>query len=1057
MIKKRKLESFWKKASPKRRLKEKALFNIFILICSIFYFSLSFQDVDAQSNQQACCEVTKSGDYCVYTNRNQCDASKGSVSNSYCEDSKYCALGTCIYDKEGECFSNTYKSACEKNNGVWSTEKIENILQCQKGCCNIGGQYQFIGEKECKVKLNTIYGNNYQLADRFTVAETEQACLQLSLQDKEGCCVDNNICKYGIKSECTGDFNLNSKCSSLNECKNCVNHSYKDCKDGSVYWFDSCGNPEDISEECDYSKGNLCAKEKDKVYCKSLDCSTTTKFEGWDYTGGARKHGESWCVYESPTGNFLDKPGSRHYQYNCLFGNEVAQDCGDYRTQVCVQANFNNSGFSQASCVNNNRYNSPVTTNVSSVSTGFNFWDSKNALDYKNKCNKGTTRCTVYYVKQNNVHQWGCEGNCFCEDPEFIDLANNYCKSFGDCGFDYNLLDKPGSGGLNVYWTGDDTEGNIISFTESYLKSLNKLGIYDGMSFLSSETEKIIAGGTDVEATDIAWDVLIYGEIGFIVLGIASTFFFTSVLTSVGALFSWAALGNILSLGAASTELSVTLAKFGSITTSLSATVIFAIVAVILQATIISFTLAYSGGETKERTLNIECKPWQAPLGGKDCDKCNEGPNKDCTEYKCRSLGTTCKLVNNDKTDDPQKLKCVNANPNDIIAPKLSPLVGEGYNFIPEKLGYRIKELVKPLEQFTFGVITDEESTCVYDFKIRPSNDFEEMKDFGDGLYGKEHKVSLILEGNKDFKYFVKCRDASGNIGPDYQITFKTKNEPDNEAPRIIQTSVKNNAAIQNKIESIPLTLELNEPANCKFDVKDNKKFEDMSGISVCNDKFSEIPVKYTCDAALTNLKKGINTFFFRCRDLTGHTTSPIPFSVIRSEPLNITDVSPKDSLNNGDIILSATTRGGSEQGEASCRYNTKDLSYSEMTEKSEFKITNSIIHSQSQKLRPGTYTYFVRCMDSAGNEDKAKINFRILGNVNSGSILNVYKDSLNINVILDVDSFCEYKDKLFSFGFGEKMDGDNTTIHSAPLKFNQYYIQCKDNNGKVSGLKVNI
>src|SRR3989344_5791869 len=118
MIKKRKLEGFFEKSFSKNViLKEKALFNIFILICSIFYFGLNLQDVEAQSNQQACCEVTKNNEYCVYTNRNQCDNSPGNqVSNSYCEDSKYCTLGTCIYEKEGECFSNTPKSLCEKNN-----------------------------------------------------------------------------------------------------------------------------------------------------------------------------------------------------------------------------------------------------------------------------------------------------------------------------------------------------------------------------------------------------------------------------------------------------------------------------------------------------------------------------------------------------------------------------------------------------------------------------------------------------------------------------------------------------------------------------------------------------------------------------------------------------------------------------------------------------------------------------------------------------------------------------------------------------------------------------
>ncbi|MBS3171372.1 hypothetical protein J4449_02040 [Candidatus Woesearchaeota archaeon] len=87
-------------------VKQKAIFMAFLIICSVFYFGLSTIDVEAQrspsrslSTQQACCEKTKSGDFCVYTDKNECDRNSRS-SLTTCENTNYCSVGTCIYDKE---------------------------------------------------------------------------------------------------------------------------------------------------------------------------------------------------------------------------------------------------------------------------------------------------------------------------------------------------------------------------------------------------------------------------------------------------------------------------------------------------------------------------------------------------------------------------------------------------------------------------------------------------------------------------------------------------------------------------------------------------------------------------------------------------------------------------------------------------------------------------------------------------------------------------------------------------------------------------------------------
>src|SRR3989344_455287 len=292
-------------------LKEKALFMSFIIIVSTIYISLSFQDVSAQSNQQACCEVTKSGDYCVYTDKNNCDINNKHQTSPYrCEDSFFCVNICCV--DQIQCSSNTPKSICQSrtDSKIYSDNTCFSVNECGLGCCDVGNDKRFISEIKCKSLANNFFGtNNYNLNNVFKKVSVNEC---FSGSQEEGCCIDNGICSSGNKINCGGDFKSGKICSELDECKKCEKHSYKDCKDGNVYWYDSCGNYEELIKECN-KDNELCVKENNDVFCKNLDCPITTKYPGLDYTGKSREHGESWCVYESPTGNFLDKPGSSQY------------------------------------------------------------------------------------------------------------------------------------------------------------------------------------------------------------------------------------------------------------------------------------------------------------------------------------------------------------------------------------------------------------------------------------------------------------------------------------------------------------------------------------------------------------------------------------------------------------------------------------------------------------------------------------------------------------------------------------------------------------------------
>ena len=378
---------------------------------------------------------------------------------------------------------------------------------------------------------------------------------------------------------------------------------------------------------------------------------------------------------------------------------------------------------------------------------------------------------------------------------------------------------------------------------------------------------------------------------------------------------------------------------------------------------------------------------------------------------------------------------------------------------MPTELGYTISEQVDPFKFLTFGIETNEFASCRY--SLEQNIKYDDMQfNLGDSFFKKRHNASLVLEGNKEFKYFVKCIDVKGNKNSaNYLINFKTKKAPDLTAPIILDTSIKNNGVIAGNINETILTLVLNEPAVCRYDTKD-KAYDQLGNESICDDEFSDVPKDYLCIAGLFGLKKGNNNYYFRCRDLSKNTnTQSYVFNLIKSDVLSVkvAEPSPDRLIYINDVTLSVETSGGAENGKSICRFSDNDGRYEQMTE---FKITNtnSNKHLQSQvNLRKGVYDYFVKCRDSALNEAATRINFRIALEGKGDEITYVYKDFSSLYVVLNVASNCEYSDKVFSFGTGIKMGGDETTIHTAPLDLNEYNIKCKDEEGKeIKGVTVN-
>ena len=261
----------------------------------------------------------------------------------------------CCFDKnEGLCTPNSIKTQCEaQQDGQWFSSASCEVNQCEVGCCVLGQEAQVTTERRCE-KLEELHG----VPGKFdSSVKDELECVGLADSQSEGACViadsegGENTCKFGTKTECQsigGEFYENYLCSNPDLNTNCEAQKSTNCVEGKdeIYWFDSCGNRENIYDSnednswndgkvlakedscgagnnniksqgcgnCDYSEGSLCGtyragqdkKRSDGDYvCRNLNCKDKLK---------TRKNGESWCVYDGKVGNGNDVVCSRHFR-----------------------------------------------------------------------------------------------------------------------------------------------------------------------------------------------------------------------------------------------------------------------------------------------------------------------------------------------------------------------------------------------------------------------------------------------------------------------------------------------------------------------------------------------------------------------------------------------------------------------------------------------------------------------------------------------------------------------------------------------------------------------
>ena len=1170
----------------------------------------SFQSIGivsaSDSGYLKCCPVTNDGAICQdvpYTDTETCD----NPIPASCDKVADCKIGCCFDESEGLCATNSPKVECENNGGIWKDSKNCEIEECRKGCCVLGSNVRFTTERECEVAAES---RGFEKDFRADIT-TEYECLALAETQKEGACVIEtknsesgevgNTCRFTTEAECLkigGRFYEGLLCSNPSLETGCERQSYIGCVEGKdeIYWFDSCGNRENIyssdrdaswnegkvltkTESCNPDSDNVDSKtcgncnsalssicatsdkakagekvKKDGDYvCKSLKCI--------DSDGNERLNGESWCEYDSYIGDGKDPAGSLHWRKYCHEGEIITENCGDYRTGLCQQQIIEENGktFSTANCVTNEAlrcidYNSDKDKmeelcnknshcRIKNINIDKRFRFSLCVPAYPlgrdfsaasgssgATCSIANMKCQVVY-KKSWKGKWKCKQNCNCEKKIFAEQMNDLCISLGDCGSYINYIGK-GTNNIKV------TRSPYVSWKE-YLKYSNpEKGQYvkpqnveDVIDSMIGESVNEIDTGEEGVAKFIETLGQISGAGGLLTQGgisiyqkfttsLEGWFFAETTLASFASAAISAAIGayvgtllaaelGITGEGATAMAIGGGLAgavigwysvsagsTWGGFMSALGSPVFWVGVSIMVWAGITGW------GKIKVRDVEFKCMPWQPPVGGKNCEKCNEDPSKPCTKYRCESLGTSCRLLNEDSENPVCQSVPYEPNP-----PVISPLeVSDGYQFLNEDEENKRVEVrstdslhngcIQSFTRVNITLQTDEYAQCKFDL-VRDKT-YEEMGyDTGDyfieqTLFTKNHTLIFeipsidALEANLpaeitgdlrekygNFNIYVRCMDYHGNFNIEpYTINICANSEPDMTAPRIRTFNPADGSYLKYGATEANFTVYLNKPAECKYDVVGNKSYEDMDNAMNCNTDFLDPSLfGWECNSTISNLVPGENKIYIKCKNKPWVVTQEdvkkygervsnsqdIVYTLyVSEETLNITSASPSGEVKGGvepiTVNLEIETEGGSDDGIATCYYEWAG-------DWIEFIETLSTTHKQSLSLYEGRFSIPVKCEDSAGNIAETSVEFTLKLDTDAPVAVRAYHDGSYLKLITDEKAKCYYDFNRCNFNEenATSMTVAYSTEHTAEWNPGAvYHIKCEDLYGN-SGCTIII
>jgi len=842
--------------------------QIALLLLSMFAICYLIGDsvemVDAAEPVEVCCEETNTGNTCQNAVSEECNPDF-KVNPSSCEVTEFCESGCCVSPDNGQCSKRTSKRDCEKVGGEFHPAPLCQFKECEKGCCVLGSETEWTTEKNCEfeadsIGLPLIWDGNVQ---------SEIQCLFSAERDKEGACTyesgDETKCIYttsedcnirhSINSESNPFFYKNSFCSNPELNTVCKKKDHKGCVDGEedVYWFDSCGNKEDVAKDCNLYKGTYCRKKGESASCESVNCEKI-----------GRKNGESWCSYDGiiDSGG-RDPVGSRHVKHICYMGTERLDPCADFRNEICVQEDSSIKGksFSSASCRVNqwrtcmdiNREGSAekitakceknpdcylktinmhesfkFTVCLPNYPPGFeltqNILNDDGSLNeeayYSSSpadgiCSTATKRCTSTWLV--GLFCPGCIDNCDCHTKRFTTEMNDFCVSLGDCGGYINYVGeytepgysvKSGGGGdpgrlgnpgfSNVYG-GKPADPGSFEFYENLNPELLRRTYSEERGSGPSAFERELLGVSGAYGSQLLLKMLAEEEDDEDkwVSGIAG-----AGLNSVN--FARYTGGFSSSVSSAIAEQMETFDAGEQQDFSMIAAMIAGLIAYVITQSIMFTMIAsllaflfFMPCIVVTHNVDFTCSAWEPPAHGDRCNECNT-LDVPCSEYRCESLGELCQFINKGTDNE----LCI-SRPENKEYPKIEPLrsvISEGYEYHKvsgdgfEVVNSDDKKCIDAYTTVRFGIKVDPFARCR--LGVDPAQKYDEMAD----LFGPKgnvllpvHRMDLFFPSPDAFRnQYNLTEEAIEKLGKiDYYVKCKTASGRINPGTYNIKSCVK--------------------------------------------------------------------------------------------------------------------------------------------------------------------------------------------------------------------------------------------------------------------------
>ncbi len=1014
--------------------------------------------------------------------------------------------GCCFDTTMGICSSNSQSASCTSLGGQYYTQACSSVDVCQMGCCVLGSNAEYSNSGRCE-----LISRQRGFQENFQGGMTREDCLSLSQGQERGACVSGDIrpyeCVFTTRQECPANFYPGLSCTSSALNTTCTTTSNTMCYMDSLYSKDSCGNPNTLIENCNFSMSKICeATSANSAHCRSLDCT------------GGKRNGESWCINLAGGGNVISGSsaeenndggiilsalvGSRYFKQYCLNGEIFTEGCSDFRQETCSTGEEGG----QADC-EVNPWAECLAANEAEADAVTGSTVDEDACD-EDSCKVLELEARECY---NQPDSWG--GNTFCHEEEA-----GWVPTTGDS---------------------DNTER-----TSSEIRSLNPINdptadlirdlhlekcvpkIAGGLQFYSSSFGGSGNSGSNAAASTCSagsytstvkfeneggnWYLIIpeqcdyYYNAGLLkninaddfsddndcdrYLGLPYRNYRNSEDPSFHGFYSQSYLQSLWNGG-------------GSLHAPINSRVVSYLNYRCKNLGDCDGKMNWagvSGGETNsleempcvkkevsgnaviECYFDFECKPFRAPTGDSNCEMCGQD-GLPCSEYRCMSLGRGCEFS---QPDDTSTGYCIASSDHG------EPIISLQSITPPSP--------VPPYSAVQISINVNRIAYCKFNIGSAGTT-YEDMQYSFDTNYSTQHSVRLYVPGQTNitssnpsggssyplisnggnYQMYVRCEGTNGfwNLAATL-IEFSVMEGPDTIILDPTDFSPVSGSKVMFNLTQKQISFKMDEPAECRWSEQD-KDFDLMENSFSCGDSVTENSIVngYPCSGTLINITTNLemqSKYYIRCKDhpeygadsiVNNGVTYPrnehpqsIPYILRPSDALEISDITPAGitimGTSNLTLMLEASTSDGAFDGRAICYWKHSNQSSFIGRQFTRFQTTDSSSHSQILNSPYIGMNYVqIKCEDSVGNRVITNSTFDLQIDTLPPLIARMYKDAGKLWLKTIEDAACYFsldRNKKCSFGYGNAtlMQGVQRTHTADWIDDSTFYIKCKDYRG---------